>query len=602
MTIRRTRIQQVLKKLVNLWQRRGFVGVLQVSRDRLRAKFKTRQSYAAWVAQTAPTAETIQAAQAEMATWTQRPKFSVLMPVYNVAPQWLERAIQSVLAQIYPDWELCIVDDGSARPELRPLLTRYAQQEPRIRVVFRESSGGISTATNQALDLATGDYMALLDHDDELATTALYENAKLIQQHPDADFIYSDEDKIKPSGDRVDPFFKPQWSPEWFHVCMYTCHLGVYRTELVREIGGFRSEFDGAQDYDLVLRLVERTAHIHHIPQVLYHWRVLDSSVTSGAEAKPWALDAAQRALQAMLERSDYPGKVETTPYPGYFRVRRQLRDRSRISLIIPSGGARKATPRGTMVLLENMLQSVCEKSTYDNLEIVLVDGYDVPDQTLENVQFQAAQYGHPLVLVRCREPFNFSHRINQGVAHASGELVLFLNDDVEVLTPDWLESMLAFAQQPEIGAVGAKLFFPTGRLQHVGVWILGGNPGHPFYNADGDHPGYGLSNVLNRNALAVTGACLLVRRSVYDAVGGLDEAFPSNYNDVDFCLKIHQQGYRNVFTPYAQLLHYESASRCGEVAPEEQALFRDRWLTYLTEIQADPYWNPNVFAVDGLL
>ena len=576
-------------KLYQAWQERGTRGFLRFLFDRTIARFRKRLTYQQWMARQTLTSADLANADREMAQWQHRPIFSVILPVYNVEEVWLTKAIESVRNQIYPDWELCIADDASSATHIQPLLTRYSKLDSRIKVIFRAENGNIVATSNSALELATGDYLALLDHDDELAIDALFENAKLINQHPEADFIYSDEDKLSADGDRHDPFFKPDWSPDYFHSCMYTCHLGVYRTSLVRAIGGFRAGYDGSQDYDLVLRLVEHTQQIYHIPKILYHWRVIPASVTSSSDAKPWAYEAARRALEDMLIRSDYPGRVESGPREGFYRIRREIQGNPLVSIVIPSAG-KALEPGASRCLLEDCIQSIRDRSSYRNLEMIVVDGYDVSDKVVEAIA------SDDLHLVRCADPFNFAQRINLGVAQAQGEFVLLLNDDVEVLTPDWIESMLEFAQQPEIGAVGAKLLYPNGTLQHIGVMVLGGNPGHAFHQVAGDHPGYFLSNLVNRNYLAVTAACLMMRRSLYEELGGMDEAFPLNYNDVDLCLKAHQAGYRQVATPYAQLLHHESASRQPGLQPQEWQTLNNKWQAYFEQLKHnDPYYNPNL-------
>lgn len=583
-------ISKKFSKFLQVWQERGTRGLVRFLYQKAIRQPQGQMTYQRWVEQHHLTRLDILTAQGEMALWSVRPVFSIIMPVYNVEAVWLEKAIQSVRNQIYPDWELCIADDASAKPQIRQVLSRYSQQDSRIKVIFRETTGNIVAASNSALELATGDYIALLDHDDELANHALFEVAKLINQHPNADFIYSDEDKINPDGKRCDPFFKPDWSPDYFHSCMYTCHLGVYRTRLIREIGGFRPGYDGSQDYDLVLRVVEKTKQIYHIPKILYHWRVVPASVTSGEDAKPWAYIAARKALQDMVDRSPYPGRVEETERAGFHRIRREIIGHPKISIIIPSAARGTIeTATGSCCMLENCLRSIRDRSTYTNIEIVVVDGYDIPEPILERI---AAPDLH---LVRCEQPFNFSQRINLGVSEATGDILLLLNDDVEIITPDWLESMLEFAQQTEIGAVGAKLLFPDGKIQHMGVMVLGGNPGHAFYGFDGDHPGYFCSNIVNRNYLAVTGACLMVRRELFLQLHGMDEGFPNNYNDVDLCLKIHQAGYRNVVTPYAQLIHYESSSRKPGLQPKEWENLDHKWRSYLHTLKGDPYYNPNL-------
>jgi len=580
--IKLTLIYRIRKVLRN----RGIKGFLKLLLKKIKNKFRGKVSYRWWLSKKNLTTSDISEINQEINRLRFYPKFSIIIPVYNVEAKWLERAIQSVLNQIYTNWEICIADDASIKIHIKPILTKYSEIDPRIKVVFRDRNENISSASNSALKLATGDYIALLDHDDELSIDALFENAKLINNYPNADFIYSDEDKIDKKGTRCDPFFKPDWSPDYFHACMYTCHLGVYRTSLVRDIGGFRSEYDGSQDYDLVLRIVEKTNKIYHIPKILYHWRIIAESVTSGQQAKPWAYIAAKKALEDMIKRSSFQGYVEQITRAGFWRVRRNIVGQPLISIIIPSAG--KICKSG-LSHLERCVKSIQVISQYRNFEIIIVDGYDINDSILNKISAPNIRS------IRCVEPFNFSERINRGADAAKGEFLLFLNDDTEIITHEWIESMLEFAQQPEIAAVGAKLFFPNGELQHCGVMILAGNPCHAFYSSEGDDPGYFCSNIVNRNYLAVTGACLMIRKAIFEEVGGMDELFPLNYNDVDLCLKFHQAGYRNVFTPYAQLIHHESATRKGGVKPEELNRLHEKWGAYLESLGGDPYYNPNL-------
>jgi glycosyltransferase involved in cell wall biosynthesis len=513
------------------------------------------------------------------------PLISVLMPVYNVKVGLLRQALNSVLRQIYPHWELCIADDASSSPRIRATLEEYARRDPRVKVVFRSERGNISAASNSALDLASGEYVALLDHDDELAEHALFQIAKAIVADRNLDMIYSDEDKVEPDGRHVDPFFKPDWSPEYFLTCMYTCHLGVYRTSLMRELGGFRSDYDSAQDYDLALRIVARSKRIAHIPDVLYHWRKLPTSTARSHRAKPQAFDTACRALASYLNLKGQPGRVEPGPFAGLHRVRFTILGRPKISIIIPTA-SRPARIRGQdTTFVGHLVQSIRRATSYSNYEIITVDNDDMcPDLQRELDRWHVRR-------VSFTDEFNLASKMNLGAAKAEGEHLLFLNDDTEIITPDWLECMLEYSQQPEIGAVGVKLLFPDGRIQHVGVVLLDGDPCHPYYANGGKDMGYWAGNFLVRNTSAVTGACMMTRADLFHGLGGFDEGFPLNYNDVDYCLRVVESGKRVVFTPYAQLVHYEGATKSG-ITPKELEVFKSRWQG---KFSRDHYYNPNL-------
>ena len=534
-------------------------------------------------------------ALASIDLFTNKPVFSIIMPVYNVDERWLRKAIESVKQQVYPYWELCIADDASTKEHIKAVLNEYAAVDKRIKLLFREQSGNISAASNSALTIATGEYMVLLDNDDELTVDALYENAKLINKHPDADFIYSDEDKIDAHNKHFDAWFKPNWSPEYLLSYMYTCHLSVYRKQLVDKVGGFRSPFDGAQDYDLCLRITERTKAIYHIPKILYHWRTIGSSTAANPLSKQYAYEAGRKAVEEHIQRTLGTGTVSFTDYYGVYKVNHSIRGNPLVSIIIPSAG-KWATIHGKNVcLLENCIDSVLERSSYQKLELIVVDGNDVSPETITYTQNRGVKWVH------CNDPFNFSQRINIGVQASSGEYVLMLNDDIEIITPDWIEQLLWLAQQQSIGAVGAKLITEKKQVQHAGIILEEVSPGHIFYGLPDIGQGYLNGFCAYRNYLAVTGACILVSRAKYDAVNGLNELFPVNYNDVDFCLKLHQLGLRNVFSPHAVLYHYESISRGKGFKAEELLKFTKAWETYEPAF-SDPYHNPNLIVYPQLL
>jgi GT2 family glycosyltransferase/SAM-dependent methyltransferase len=524
--------------------------------------------------------------RSEALAMPEAPLISVLLPVYNTPADLLRSAIDSVLRQTYPHWELCVADDCSTAAHVRPLLEEYRRRDERVRVAFRATNGNISAASNTALEMARGEYVALLDHDDELAEHALSRVAEAVAADPSLDMLYSDEDKLEMDGRRRDPMFKPDWSPEFFLACMYTCHLGVYRTALVREVGGFRGEFDSAQDYDLVLRVVARTSRVHHVPDVLYHYRLAPTSTALSIDAKPQAPDAARRALERHLADTGRQGRVEPGPIPCTFRVRYAIRGRPKISIVIPSAGRPTVGGRLRTWHVSRCVEGIRRRSTYVNYEVLVIDGGTVEPglaRALERLGVRRHSHTGPL---------NLAAKMNMGARAASGEHLLFLNDDTEVISSDWLQSLLEFSQEEEIGAVGAKLLFGDGTVQHAGAAILGGNPTHPLMHTPGDAPGPIGGLVLHRNWSAVTGACLMTRRELFEELGGFDERFAVCYNDVDYCLRLVRSGRRVVYQPAALLYHHESSSREGGVAPHELRLFHELWGE---EWARDPYYNPNL-------
>ncbi len=549
--------------------------------------------YDRWLAENQVRRADLQRMRDALPVLASRPRFSVLMPVYDPPERFLREAIESVLGQAYPEWELCIADDASPSPHVRAVLEEYAAGDRRIKLVFRERNGHIAATSNSALALATGEFVALLDHDDLLSGDALFEVALALNTHPGTDIVYSDEDKIDAEGRRSEPYFKPDWSPDSLLSRNYVSHLGVYRRSLVEELGGFRVGFEGSQDYDLILRASERTNRVVHVPRVLYHWRSHEASTAQAREHKTYAYDAAVRALDEALARRGEAARVVTrADVPGIYTVRYAVAAAERVSIIVPT--------RDHGADVDVCLQSVFERSTYANIEVVLLDNGSTERESLDTFGRWLEREPERLKLVRYDVPFNFSRINNHAAGHASGSYLLFLNNDTEVITPDWIEAMLEQAQRPAIGAVGAKLLYDDRTVQHAGVIIgLGGVAGHSHKHYPSDAPGYfyGLQTV--NNVSAVTAACMMVRRAVFDEAGGFDETLAIAFNDVDFCLRVRDAGHRNVYLPHVELYHHESKSRGPETTPEkmerflrEQRLMRERWQT---DRLPDPYYNRNL-------
>lgn len=519
------------------------------------------------------------------------PRFSIVTPVYETPPDVLAAMLDSVRRQSFDDWELCLVDDCSPDPDVLASLRRAAAADPRIRVDRRAENGGIVAASNDAVAMARGEFIALLDHDDELHPDALAHVHEALLATPEADYVYTDEDKIDRAGHHSGPFFKPDWSPERFRTQMYTCHLSVLRRSLVEAIGGFNPEFEGSQDWDLVLRVTERARQVLHVPRVLYHWRTLETSTAGGGEAaKPWAFEAGTRAIQAHCERIGMAAQAERDlESPGVYHLRPALTSEPLVSIVIPTAGQTREVRFEEVTLISHCVASIVADSTYENYEIVPVVDPDIDPRLLAELAEVAGQRLRPVVFDR---EFNFSAKINLGAVHGRGDIVVMLNDDIEVDTPDWLERMVMYAQLPEIGAVGGRLRLQDGRLQHVGVRFEHGLPGHPYYGFSKDFRGYSNSVLVAQDCLAVTGACLASRRDAFDSVGGLAENFPMNYNDVDYCLKLRDQGLRSVYDPDLEMIHFESSSRSTAVDKWEEETVRAKWLRFTA---VDPYTNPNL-------
>ena len=555
-------------------------------------KLRNQASYPNWLARNEVL--DIEAMTQEIATFHYQPKISIAMPVYNVEEKWLRLCIDSILNQVYTNWELCMADDASTDPNVKKILTEYQQLDERIRVVFREQNGHISEATNSALAIATGEFVALLDNDDELAINAFYEVVKVLNENPELDLIYSDEDKIDMDGNRSDPAFKPDWSPDLLLGTNYISHLGVYRRSILEEIGGFRKGYEGSQDYDLVLRFTEKTTkeRIKHISKVLYYWRMLPTSTAVDQGSKGYAFEAGLRAVQDALVRRGINGHATHGAANGLYDVYYDIKSDKLVSIIIPTKNGYKDVQR--------CVSSIIEKTTYQNYEIIMADNGSTDPKMHELYAEFEQQLPGRFFVESIDIPFNFSTINNRAVKKAHGEYLLFLNNDTEVITENWLTLMVSFAQQERIGCVGAKLLYPNNTVQHAGVILgLGGVAGHGHYGYPHGDLGYFGRLAINVNYSAVTAACLLMKKADFDAVGGFEEAFTVAFNDVDLCLKVQALGRDNVWLHEAELYHFESQTRGYDDKgkkkkrfEQEKVMMEEKWGPL---IENDPFYNPNL-------
>jgi len=522
------------------------------------------------------------------------PTISVVMPVYNTSERWLRVAIESVRGQLYPHWELCIADDASTEEHVRRVLEEFASKDERIICTFRDANGHISAASNSALELATGDWVALMDHDDELCPTALFSVAHRILEEPSARFVYSDEDKVDEDGRRYDPHFKPDYNPELLLGQNYISHLAVMDRALIEEVGGFREGFEGSQDYDLFRRCVARLTgdEITHVPMVLYSWRSVPGSTAMATGAKDYVERVAVKALQEHHDALGDSATVEVGPAPTTYRSLYPLPgDSPLVSIIIPA--------RDGVGYVRQCIKSIYENTTYQRYEILLVDNDSTDPASLE--LFRWLEHEGLVRLIRRSGHFNYSSINNAAVRVAGGEVICLLNNDTEVITPDWLEEMVGCLLQPGVGAVGAKLLYPDRSIQHAGAILgIGGVAGHGHKHAPSDSHGYFSRLAVAHEVGAVTGACLLTRRDLWMKLGGLDaEWLPVAFNDIDFCLRVRDAGHRVLFTPHAVLFHHESKTRGLDDSPQklerlanEADVMRARWGDDLLH---DPSFSPNL-------
>lgn len=527
-----------------------------------------------------------------------QPLISILMPVYNPRIEWLRECLESVLAQVYTHWQLCIADDGSTDPQVGRVLAEYADRDSRIHVVTRERNGHICAASNTALEVANGEFVALLDHDDSFSPNALFHVVEALHRHPDAGLLYSDEDKLSEHGERFDPHFKPEWNPDLLLAQNYLSHLGVYRTELVRKLGGFREGFEGSQDHDLALRVTEKLApeQIVHIPHVLYHWRAGAGSTALTSGEKDYTSEAGLKAVQDHLAQRVPDAQVMPGHFPNTYRVRWPLPEPAPlVTLLVPT--------RDRVEILKPCVDAILERTDYPNLELLILDNQSTCAETLTYMK-AVSDRDERVKILRWDEPFNYSAINNFGALYARGEILGLVNNDIEPIHADWLSEMVRQVCRPQVGCVGAKLYYPNDTLQHGGVILgIGGVAGHAHKYFHRNSPGYFTRLHLAHNLSAVTGACLLVRKAVFQEVGGLNEEHLAiAFNDVDLCLKVREAGYRNLWTPYAELYHHESISRGADDnarkrsrANAEASYMRETWGEQLDN---DPAYNPNLTLV----
>ena len=534
----------------------------------------------------------------EIATWGEAaalPRFSILTPLYNTSETFLREMIESVLAQTYENWELCLADGSDdvhsyVERIVREYMARDNRSRPRIVYKRLAENKGISENTNACLAMAGGDYIGLLDHDDFLHPEALYLYAKEILDRG-ADFLYSDEAKFRETiNDAYEPFYKPDFSPDYLRSVNYICHLTAFSRKLYEQAGGFRNEFDGSQDYDMVLRLTDKAQHIVHIPKVLYYWRAHAQSTAQSVHAKDYCIDASKRALAEHLKRVGLKGTVEDAALPSCYRIKYAIEGNPMISIIIPN--------KDNIEMLKRCIDSILLRSSCQNFEIIVVENNSEQQSTF---QYYETLTDERISVVKWDDEFNYPAINNFGASFAKGEYILLLNNDTEVIAPDWLQEMLMFAQRKDVGAVGAKLYYPNDTIQHAGVILgIGGIAGHLHKHFPKKSTGYFGRLVLVQNLSAVTAACMMMPKKVFDEVGGLDEAYKVAFNDVDLCMKIRKAGYLIVYTPYAELYHYESVSRGYEDTPEKVARFKGEVRRFMElwgdELAAgDPYYNENL-------
>lgn len=546
-------------------------------------------AYKKWIKNNEP--DFIDLARQRKTKFKIQPKISIIIPMYNTPVNFFNELVDNLINQTYGNWELCLAD-GS--PDKNDEIENICKKDERIKYNYLGENRGIAGNTNAALELVTGDFVALLDHDDLLPVFSLYEIVKCINENPDVEFIYTDEDKIDEVGNvRYDPYFKSDFAPDTLRANNYICHFSVFKKSLMDKLGGFRSDFDGAQDYDIILRMSEETDKIKHIPKILYHWRVHAlSTAKAGDTAKPYAYESGVRAIQAHIDRIGLKGTVEHGETLGTYKINYELKGNPKVSILIPN--------KDYSETLKVCLESLKKYTTYKNYEIIVIENNSDEEKTFK--YYDEIDGKDNIKVIRYPDKgFNYSRIINYGVENSDGEYIIQLNNDTELITPDWIEQMLMYAQREDVGAVGVQLMYPDRTIQHAGIIIgIGGVAGHIFKNIPEGQHGYFSKDAMIQNLSAVTAACMMAPRKVYEEVGNMDEIFKVAFNDVDFCLKVRKTGRLIVYNPYVKFLHYESKSRGLEDTIEKQKrfvgeveTFQKRWSDILKN--GDPYYNINL-------
>lgn len=570
-------------------------------RDRLIRRYaqavKRNDSYQAWMQNSRVVKSSDGTSNTKL---NYRPLISIVMPTYNTDKDMLIECIESIISQTYTNWELCIADDASTNSDTITTLQRY-EKNNKIKITYRKRNGHICIATNSALELATGEYVSLMDHDDIIEPNALEEVVKVLNKDKSIDFIYTDEDKMRDGHYRHDPFPKPDWSPDFLLSCNYITHFSTIRRSIIKEVGGFRKGTEGAQDWDLFLRVSEKTNKIHHIPQFLYHWRIHSASTAGDVDAKDYISENQRKVLDDALERRNIDADVEESNVKWIWNVVRKNTGSPLVSIVIPT--------KDNIEVFKTCIESIQSKTTYKNYEIIVVDTGSIQPETHHYYETVKRKYTNTRFVSFIEEKFSYSNSCNKGADEASGEYLLMLNNDTEVITSDWIEKLLAHAQRKDIGAVGCRLYYPNKWIQHAGVVLglgaeHGGVAGHALHTHERTADDYAEIFVEStRNLMAVTAACLMVSTKKYQEVGGFDPLLRVTFNDVDLCLKLTEKGYQSLYVPYVELFHHESlsvgkgATRDAVELMEAASLMLERWGE---QINRDPYYNDNLSRIDG--